>query len=493
MNVKALLSILFVAYLWPPAAHAGSVPFGLDPAFATGGRYNAPFPGADFRVLAHLQRPDGTSVAVAYYDNNLSCPAGRHCLALYPFNAAGALVGALTVPQTVAASFSKLSGGVVLDPVLVKAAAIDSQGRIVIVGTEQFGTAFDYKVVRLLPNGQPDVAFDGDGAVTIDFNGNEDRAFGVGIEPISDKIVVVGQVRLSPNDTDFGIVRLQANGALDASFNGNGKRTVPFDLSSTNTDRAIAVTATSNLIYIAGTATDNGVSRIALTRLLNSGSYNTGFCSPSCSFQGTYTAINSGRRVIFYGSQGTTSDFVEAASVNLSASPAQWVYAGTRNSGAPNFISQAFVQKVAPNGDYANEVLTDGGFAATSQYRIGGVHWVDPNAANSSIVLTGTSGLDGIAFFAQGMNSLLVATANWGTAGPSNSVALYAATGGLGDANGNNLPAQSSVDSAGRVLLGGSYLSGASNLPPYSISIARFRGGAIVPPADPIFSNGFEN
>jgi len=492
MSIKALITAAFMFCAGPLASQAVFVPYGLDPGFATGGKYNAPFPGSDFRLLAHLQRPDGTSVGVAFYDNN-GCPAGRHCLALYAFNAAGALTSPLPVPTAGQATFSKRTGGVILDPVLIKAAAIDSQGRIVIVGTEQFGTVFDFKVVRVLPNGQPDTTFDGDGVQTIDFNGNEDLAFGVSIEPTSDKIVVVGQVRLSASDTDFGIVRLQANGALDAAFNGSGKRTVPFDLSSSNTDRAITVNATSNLIYIAGTATDNGVSRIAMTRLLNSGGYNTGFCSPSCSFQGTYTAINSGRRVLFYGTQGTTSDFVEAASVNLSSSPAEWVYAGTRNSGAPNFVSQAFVQKVAANGDYANEVLTDGGFASTSQYRIGGVHWVNPNDANSSIVLTGTSGLDGIAFFAQGMNSALVATANWGTAGPSNSVALYAATGGLGDANGMDLPAQSSVDSVGRILLGGSYLSGNTNAPPYSITIARFRGGLTVPPADAIFKNGFEN
>ena len=91
------------------------------------------------------------------------------------------------------------------------------------------------------------------------------------------------------------------------------------------------------------------------------------------------------------------------------------------------------------------------------------------------------------------MNSALVATPNWGSAGPNNSVALYAATGGIGDTNGMDLPAQSSVDSAGRILLGGSYLSGNTNAPPYSITIARFRGGFTTPPVDPIFKNGFEN
>ncbi len=494
MTTKVLFSFLFLffagSFAAPVAAQAIFIPYGLDPDF---GNVNFPFPGADFRVLAHLQRPDGTSIAITYFDNNNNCPVGRYCLALYPFNAAGLPSGTLAVPSTGQATFSKLTGGMVIDPVLIKAAAIDSQGRIVIVGTEQSGTAFDFKVLRLLPNGQPDSTFDGDGVQTIDFNGNEDLAYGVAIEPITDKVVVVGQVRISATDTDFGIVRLLSNGALDPSFNSSGKRTVPFDLSPSNTDRAVAVSATSDLIYVAGTATDNGVSRIALTRLNNAGSYNTSFCAPSCTFQGTYTAINSGRRVIYYGAQGSTSDFVEASSINLSASPGEWLYAGTRNSGAPNFLSQAFVQKVAANGDFATEVLSDGGNATTSQYRIGGVHWADPYSANSSIVLTGTSGLDGVAFFAQGMSGALIATPNWGTTGFNNSVALYTATGGLSDANGKDLPAQSSLDSAGRILLGGSYLSGVINAAPYSISIARFRGGFIGPQTDMIFKNGFEN
>jgi uncharacterized delta-60 repeat protein len=487
MRIRAFATLfLLLCGLHQANAQVTTGPAALDPSFGIGGKRTLVFPGADFRLLAHIQRPDGTSIAITYYDNN-SCPAGRHCLALYPFNAAGVMGTPIEVPTTGQATFSKRTGGVVLDPVLIKAAAIDSQGRIIIVGTEQFGTAFDFKVVRLLPSGQPDTTFDGDGVQTIAFifgGANRAFAYGVSVDP-SDQIVVVGEIDRTATDTDFGVARLRVDGSLDPAFDGDGRRAVSFDLSATNTDRAVAVTATSNLIYIAGNASDNGVSRIALARLLNSSGFDTSFCATSCTFQGTYGAIINGRRVISYGFQGATSDFVSAASVNLASG--EWVYAGTRLS--DTLVSQAFVQKLQANGNYANEGLTDTGLS-TSQYRIGGVHWVNPNSATSDIVQTGSSGLDGINFFAQGLRSTLVPIPGWGTAGASNSVALWNATGGLGDTNGKNLPAQSSLDSAGRILTGGSYLAGNTTSPPYSVVIARLARPVIGPE---IFKNGFEN
>ncbi len=471
MNVTTRFAALLLLIIFGPANAALN---GLDPHFSNAGRLNVPFPGSDFRMLAHLQRPDGGSVAVAFYDDN-GCPSGRHCLGFYTFNDAGAYTGVFSTPTNGQATFSKRTGGVVLDPVMIKAAAIDSQGRIVIVGSEQFGTVIDFKVVRLLPNAQPDNSFDGDGVQTIAFNmggANEDFAYGVAIDP-SDKIVVVGEVQVSTNDRDFGIARLLENGSLDPGFQGTGKRTIPFDLSSSNTDRAVAVEATSNLIYIAGTATDNGVDRLAFARLLNSGGYHTAFCSGSCTYQGSYSAINNGRRVIFYGNQSDTSDTLISASVNLSSK--EWVYAGTRLGPGPTFTNEMFVQKLASNGDYASETLSNGGLFAP--YRVGGVRWVNQNNADSEIILTGVSA-DTI-FFAQGMNKDLAPIPNWGGASPDSSYFIYDQ-----GSNPGQLPTQPSIDAARRVLLGGSYHDGATS--DYSVHVAR------MVPAENIFRNGFD-
>ncbi|MEO5560320.1 MAG: delta-60 repeat domain-containing protein [Dokdonella sp.] len=447
---------------------------GLDPSFSTAGRYNASITGSDFRLLAHLQRPDGTSVAVGYYDGD-GCPTNRHCLELFPFNAAGVMTGAFVVPKNGSATFSKRQGDIVLDPVMIKAADIDSQGRIVVVGSEQFGTAIDFKIVRLLPNGQPDNTFGTNGVQTLDFHAggaNQDFANGVSVDPY-DKIVVVGEVQRSATDTDFGIARLNVDGSLDTSFMGTGKRTIPFDLSPTNSDQAVAVKATTTTIYIAGNASDNGVGRLAFAQLLSSGSYRTAFCPGACNYQGSYPSIHSGRRVISYGYESDTSDFLASASVNLSTK--KWVYAGTRLGPPPTYTSEMFVQTLDTNGDYVNEGLRDGAFFPP--YRVGGVRWLDENNAASNIVLTGVSA--DLLFFAQGMSSDLDPIVGWGGAGVAGSYFFY----DEGYVPGN-LPTQPSVDSAGRLLVGGSSRDDASG--PYSIHVAR------IAQDDTIFKNGFE-
>lgn len=447
----------------------------LDPSFSTDGRYNAGNAGSQLRLLAHLQRPDGTSVAVAFYDGSI-CPAGRYCLALYPFNSAGVMTGALFVPTNTDATFSKRQGGgIVLDDVMIKAADIDSQGRIVVVGSEQLDSKIDFKIVRLLPNGLPDNTFGGTGVETIDFHGggaNQDFANAVSVDPY-DKIVVVGEVQRSATDTDFGIARLNVDGSLDNLFMGTGKRTIPFDLSPSNSDQAVAVKASSTTIYIAGNASDNGVGRLAFVQLLSTGDYRTAFCPGACNYQGSYPGINSGRRVISYGYESDTSDFLVSASVNMNTR--KWVYAGARLGPPPTYTSEMFVQTLDTNGEYVNEGLRDGAFSAP--YRVGGVRWVDENNAASNIVLTGVSA--DLLFFAQGMDSDLYPIVGWGGAGDAGSYFFY----DEGYIPGN-LPTQPSVDSAGRLLVGGS--SRDDNLGPYSIHVAR------IAQDDTIFKNGFQ-
>ncbi len=451
--------------------------YDIDTSFASAGRLNLSFPGSDFRTLAHLARPDGTSIAVVTYDGN-ACPAGRHCLGLYPFNAAGSPLGAITVPIT--HSFSKRTGGIVLDPYLVKAAAIDSQGRILIAGTEQFGSVFQFKVIRLLPNGQPDTSFDGDGIATPgNFTSlNNDVAEAMAIDATG-RIVMAGSAKFSATDTDFAVLRLTSNGALDTSFATGGKLTIAFDLAGVGFDGATALALRADQIYLAGYATDGSTTRIGLAKVLPAGTLDGNFCPTTCTFQGPYTSINNGKRVLFYGQAGDNlSDFVTSVAVNISG---EMVYAGTHDTG--NFDYRVFTQKVALNGDYANEGLTDVGLGAPLQYRVGGIRYFNPNSGTSKLLLTGTVGPDTEFFFAQGLDGDLVPTSNWGGNGTNSSVVLYSASGGFGD-NPGDRPAIPSVDSKARVLLGGSYKASAGDSN-YSINVMRLS-------PDLIFRNGFE-
>lgn len=478
-NLSISMALSAVVALFASTSICQAAQYNVDNTFANSGRFNGTFAGADFRTLAHLARPDGTSVAVTTFDNN-GCPAGRHCLAIYRFSAAGQFVSVVQVPAS--HSFSKRTGGVVLDPFLVRAAATDSLGRILIAGTEQLGSVFQFKVIRLLATGQPDTGFDGDGIATPgNFTAqNNDLAEAIAIDA-SDRVVVAGSARYSSVDTDFAVMRLTSAGALDTTFSDDGKLTIPFDLAGASGDGAKAVAIRpGGQIYLAGYAVDSGITRIALAKLLTSGTLDGNFCPTTCTEQGSYTNINNGKRVMFYGQAGENlNDFVTSLAVGVSG---EMVYAGSHQTGVSEF--RLFTQKVALNGDYANEGLVDTGLGASMQYSVGGIRYLNPNSGSSKLVLTGSVGPDREFFFAQGLDGDLVPTSNWGGSGANSSVLLYTASGGFGD-NPGDQPAIPSVDASAQVFVGGSFKATSVD-PNYSVNIMRLR------PAELIFRDGFE-
>ncbi|QEL20259.1 FG-GAP-like repeat-containing protein [Limnoglobus roseus] len=124
--------------------------------------------------------------------------------------------------------------------------AIDSQGRIVLAGTVAQATAgdTDFGVVRLTTAGALDKTFGTGGRQTIAFDlggANADSASGVVIDS-GDRVIVAGSVQISNfGDFDFGVARLTAAGALDQTFDGDGRASVEFDLGGSNADTAAAV------------------------------------------------------------------------------------------------------------------------------------------------------------------------------------------------------------------------------------------------------------
>ncbi|ADC88827.1 hypothetical protein Thal_0191 [Thermocrinis albus DSM 14484] len=83
-----------------------------------------------------------------------------------------------------------------------KALAIQSDGKIVVVGYSYNGTNTDFAVVRYNPDGSLDTSFGTNGIVTTDIGTNsEDKAYALAIQR-DGKIVVAGT-----SDGDFAIVR----------------------------------------------------------------------------------------------------------------------------------------------------------------------------------------------------------------------------------------------------------------------------------------------
>ena len=100
---------------------------------------------------------------------------------------------------------------------------VQPDGKIVLVSTNT-----DFVVVRLNPDGSLDSSFDGDGIAFVNFGG-DDIAYGVALYP-GGKLVVVG----TSTYAGMAVARLNADGSLDPTFDGDGMRAFDFTGSTDN-------------------------------------------------------------------------------------------------------------------------------------------------------------------------------------------------------------------------------------------------------------------
>lgn len=163
---------------------------------------------------------------------------------------------------------------------------VDPAGRILVGGVAQTsGQSFDFAVARLLPNGQLDANFDGDGRATIGFDlgaSANDLCYRMLLRR-DDRIVLVGAADTSPStlNNDMAVARLLPDGSPDASFGIGGKTVLSFDLITNGIDGAFgAVEQPNGKLILAGIAQYNltpVATRGAVARLNADGSLDTQF------------------------------------------------------------------------------------------------------------------------------------------------------------------------------------------------------------------------
>ena len=101
--------------------------------------------------------------------------------------------------------------------------AIQSDNKIVLVGTHSGANNFYTDVFRVLPNGQLDNTFGNNGMVSIPDLYYDLNAAGIGLLLQNNKIILY--THSSQNQSDYFIYRLNSNGSIDNSFGTNGKIT----------------------------------------------------------------------------------------------------------------------------------------------------------------------------------------------------------------------------------------------------------------------------
>lgn len=157
---------------------------------------------------------------------------------------------------------------------------LDNQNRIVLVGTAA-GPTRDLAVVRLLPNGSPDVNFGTNGQAVLPFDpGGDDGVTGVAMQ--GDRILVSGYNR-DGADSEFVVVRLTEDGAPDLNFGTNGIQTIDClpteDERGANHATALAVQKDSKIVVAGHVARGSGGFDFAVARLQADGPLDRSFNS----------------------------------------------------------------------------------------------------------------------------------------------------------------------------------------------------------------------
>lgn len=150
---------------------------------------------------------------------------------------------------------------------------IDTNQKMV-VGTYNMSQTF--KFYRFTSSNQLDTTFGSGGSTTVNLGGVDAVLYDMKIQP-NGKIVAVGywENAGSANRKDFIIIRLNADGTLDTSFNGTGKQTVAF---GTNEDVANAVAIQNDgKILVAGHSFTGSYKDVAVARLNTDGTLDTTF------------------------------------------------------------------------------------------------------------------------------------------------------------------------------------------------------------------------
>jgi uncharacterized delta-60 repeat protein len=146
--------------------------------------------------------------------------------------------------------------------------AIQSDGKVVAAGGLFPAANFRQRVVlaRYNPSGALDATFGGDGRVTTGFAGDV-LAEGLAIQS-DGRIVAAGS--LFPNGKQrFALVRYRSNGALDASFGGDGRVATAFAGNANGS--AVTIQVDGKIVVAGATALPERTPKFALARYRQSG------------------------------------------------------------------------------------------------------------------------------------------------------------------------------------------------------------------------------
>ncbi len=152
------------------------------------------------------------------------------------------------------------------------AVVLQPDGKILVAGSATTGTQTDLALARYEVNGALDPTFDQDGKVTTAIGDGLDQASAIVLQP--DGRIVLAGVSYNGGQSDFVLARYLTNGALDFSFSFDGRVTTPILLGN---DGALSATLDGNKIVAAGFAANGAGNDFAVARYNSDGTLDQTF------------------------------------------------------------------------------------------------------------------------------------------------------------------------------------------------------------------------
>jgi uncharacterized delta-60 repeat protein len=192
----------------------------LDSTFDGDGMVTSDFAGGADEARGVVTQADGKIVAAG-----VATVAGTHDFAVARFNVDGSLDPTFGLGGKVTTDFD-------FDRDEVRGLVLQADGRIVAAGVANItgpgdGPSIDnFALARYNPDGSLDTTFDGDGLMTTRFASGSAEAHAVDIQ--GDGRIVAAGSAISSGAPAFALARYDGAGALDPTFDGDGKVTTRF-------------------------------------------------------------------------------------------------------------------------------------------------------------------------------------------------------------------------------------------------------------------------
>ncbi len=243
----------------------------FDTTFDGDGKFNAANVSNDYTAAMALTDNGNRILLAGYAANNVS-GIDIQDVVLVQVTANGVLDASFGTGGRVQ---TNLSGETVVPSEdTAQSMAVQADGKILVASQtrslESNGT--DVAVTRYLANGSLDTSFGVAGTALIDFGGDQDQPTGIAIQN-DGAIVVSGYFTLyATGEGQFAVARLTSSGQLDTTFDGDGKLTFGFGVSTSSYSSAgVAISGTK--IIVGGYSG----SEFAVAQLNSDGTFDSSF------------------------------------------------------------------------------------------------------------------------------------------------------------------------------------------------------------------------